>query len=245
MKHFARRPRGIGAARLAAFAGSAVLVFFIALMTPRSAGAQAPSAASPAAPPPITSPAAPPTSIGSPPTTVDEDIRDIRGPKYLAPVWLIPAIVGGVALLALLAYLIFRWSRRRRAPRVLTSSESALQRLEEIRVLMQPATVREFGIEVSDVVRRYIERGFDITATHRTTEEFLHDLLETTHPALTGHRDLLAGFLEQCDLAKFAGMALSAHSMETLHASARTFVIESSKPIAAAPTITQPAVRAA
>ncbi len=32
---------------------------------------------------------------------------------------------------------------------------------------MQPQSAREFSIAVSDIVRSYIERGFDLTATHR------------------------------------------------------------------------------
>jgi hypothetical protein len=159
-----------------------------------------------------------------------EDIRDIRGPKYLFPPWLLPAVIAGAALLALGAYGIWRWLRRRRRPRVLLPFEIALQRLEEMRALMQPADAREFSIAVSDVVRRYIEERFGATATHRTTEEFLHDLLESSHAPLARHRALLAEFLQQCDLVKFAGMSLTLQNMESLHHSARAFVLETAKP---------------
>ncbi len=83
---------------------------------------------------------------------------------------------------------------------------------------MDPASAREFSIAVSDIVRQYIEVAFHVTATHRTTEEFLHDLLETSNAALAAHRGLLAEFLNQCDLAKFAGVSLSRQIMESLHA---------------------------
>jgi len=101
---------------------------------------------------------------------------------------------------------------------------------------MQPSSVREFSIAISDIVRLYIEDEFKVTATHRTTEEFLHDLLESSNASLAAHRNLLAQFLNKCDLAKFAGMGLSMRIMETLHQSARNFVIESSKPLPAAET---------
>jgi hypothetical protein len=159
-----------------------------------------------------------------------EDIRDIRGPKYLFPPWLLPAVIAGAVLLALGAYGIWRWLRRRRRPRVLLPFEIALQRLEEMRALMQPADAREFSIAVSDVVRRYIEERFGATATHRTTEEFLHDLLESSHAPLARHRALLSDFLQQCDLVKFAGMSLTLQNMESLHHSARAFVLETAKP---------------
>jgi Domain of unknown function (DUF4381) len=159
-----------------------------------------------------------------------EDIRDIRGPKYLFPPWLLPAIIAGAVLLALGAYGIWRWLRRRRRPRVLLPFEIALQRLEAMRALMQPADAREFSIAVSDVVRRYIEERFSVTATHRTTEEFLHDLLESSHAPLARHRALLSEFLQACDLVKFAGMSLTLQDMESLHHSARAFVLETAKP---------------
>ena len=159
-----------------------------------------------------------------------EDIRDIRGPKFIFPPWLLPAVIAGVVLLALSALGLRRWLRRRRRPRVLLPFEIALQRLEEMRALMQPEDAREFSIAVSDVVRRYIEERFGVTATHRTTEEFLHDLLESSHAPLARHRALLSEFLQQCDLVKFAGMSLTLQNMESLHHSARAFVLETAQP---------------
>jgi hypothetical protein len=184
------------------------------------------------APPPDTTPPAP-----------DEDIRDIRGPKGMLPAWLIPALLAGAALLLIGAYAFSRWRRWRNRPRPLLPFEVALQRLEEIRRLLDPASAREFSIAVSDIVRQYIEVQFMITATHRTTEEFLRDLLESSNASLAAHRSLLAEFLNQCDLAKFAGISLSRLILESLHASARSFVTESSKPPPAAATRETPPPR--
>jgi DNA-binding FadR family transcriptional regulator len=108
---------------------------------------------------------------------------------------------------------------------------------------LDPASAREFSIAVSDIVRQYIEVQFMVTATHRTTEEFLRDLLETSNAALAAHRNLLAEFLNQCDLAKFAGVSLSRQILESLHRSARSFVTESSKPPPAADAREAPPVR--
>jgi hypothetical protein len=169
-------------------------------------------------------------SIASTVAEAAEDIRDIRGPKFIFPPWLLPAVIAGAVLLALGALGLWRWLRRRRRPRVLLPFEIALQRLEEMRALMQPEDAREFSIAVSDVVRRYIEERFGVTATHRTTEEFLHDLLESSHAPLARHRALLSEFLQQCDLVKFAGMSLTLQNMESLHHSARAFVLETAQP---------------
>jgi Domain of unknown function (DUF4381) len=158
-----------------------------------------------------------------------EDIRDIRGPKYLLSEWLLPALIAGAALAALSIYGLWRW-RRKRAARVWLPHETALQRLEDIRTLMQPASAREFSTAVSDIVRRYIEQRFNVTATRRTTEEFLRDLLESSDASLARHRGLLGEFLQQCDFVKFAALALTLQNMESLRQSARAFVLATITP---------------
>jgi Domain of unknown function (DUF4381) len=187
-----------------------------------NAGPTAPGIFAPA--PPGAKPAAP--ADGAP----TEDIRDIRGPKGIFPAWLVPALLAAAVLLAIGGYAAWRWRRRQRPARALLPFEIALRRLEAIRNLMHPSSVREFSIAISDIVRQYIEAGFGITATHRTTEEFLRDLLESSNASLAVHRKLLAQFLDQCDVAKFAGVSLSTQIMESLYQSARSFVVETSKP---------------
>ncbi len=167
--------------------------------------------------------AAQPSADAAGPSTSAQDIRDIRGPQFSVP-WLFPALALGGAALALGGYGVWRWRRRRQRPRVLLPFEAALQRLDGIRALMQPASASEFSIAVSDIVRGYIEQGFRLTATHRTTEEFLCDLLESPNATLARHRALLSEFLHQCDLVKFAGMSLTSQDMESLHHSACEFV---------------------
>ncbi len=155
---------------------------------------------------------------------VAEDIRDIRGPIYLLPAWVLPAIIGGAVLIALAIYGLWR-GRRNRAARILLPHEIALQRLEEIVALMKPARAREFSIAASDIIRLYIEQRFKVTATRRTTEEFLRDLLGSADAALAQHRGLLGEFLHQCDFVKFAGQSLTQRNMESLRESARAFVL--------------------
>jgi uncharacterized protein DUF4381 len=194
---------------------------------PASASASA-SAAEPA-----TAPAAGPNmpaaqSAGAAPQKSDEDIRDIRGPKFVLPAWLLPVLIAGVAILALTIYRLWHW-RRNRGARILTLYEIALQRLEDIRALMQPPSAREFSTAVSDIVRSYIERRFDVTATRRTTEEFLHDLVEMPNSSLARHQSPLREFLYQCDFVKFAAMSLTVENMESLRQSARAFVLATLK----------------
>jgi hypothetical protein len=165
------------------------------------------------------------SSIGFAAEPLAEDIRDIRGPKPLASGWLTWALIGAAAAAALAAYALWRWLKRRReqAPQP-SHLEVALARLESARALMHPGGGREFSIEVSGAVREYIESRFGVMAAHRTTHEFLHDLMDSSSSGLTHYRDLLGQFLQSCDLAKFGGWSLSTEQMATMLDSARRFV---------------------
>ncbi len=153
-----------------------------------------------------------------------DDIRDIRGPKALSGAWGASAVLAAVTVAVLCAVYVI-WRGHRRPERRPSLSERTLQRLEGTRPLMRPDTARAFGIAASELIRDYIEQRFDVAATRRTTEEFLHVLLQSSNEALARHRGLLGQFLQQCDLVKFAGGSLAATDMESLLQSARCFVL--------------------
>lgn len=163
------------------------------------------------------------------PSAVTEDIRDIRGPKHLPSPWLWPWWLAGGAGLAALLYAAWLWKGRRALAAALLPYEIALARLEEARALMQPENAREFSIAVSEIVRHYIEARFGVWAARRTTEEFLHDLLEPSDARLTSYGELLSDFLRHCDLAKFARWILSTGEMEMMLQSAHNFVLETGR----------------
>jgi len=161
------------------------------------------------------------------------DIRDIRGPKAVSASWVVPAVVAGTIIVALCAFLVWRWRHRAVRQRDLTLSERTLERLDGTRPLMRPATARAFGIAASEAIRDYIEKRFDVVATQRTTEEFLQTLLQSSNESLARHRALLAEFLQQCDFVKFGGASLEVTDMESLLRAARSFVLETGQPPAA------------
>jgi uncharacterized protein YggT (Ycf19 family) len=171
-----------------------------------------------------------------------EDIRDIRPPIHIPYGWLWAAYVVGGLVLAGVLFAAWRWYRRRDHSRRKLLYELTLDQLEAVRALMEPLKGYQFSIAVSEIVRNYIEQRFQVRAAHRTTQEFLHDLLAESHAALTAHHPLLAEFLEHCDLAKFARWQLSVAQMEAMYQSARTFVIETGTPVVNPPAVT-PAVR--
>jgi hypothetical protein len=201
------------------FRRSAAAALLLALMAGNGAFAQAPVTTQPVT-----------AQSGSPAATPSEsapDIRDIRGPKPIRSAWLIPLIAMTVLLSGASVYATWRWYRRRAQPQHRTPLEIALARLESARALMQPDLGRDFSIEVSGIVREYIESRFAVMAAHLTTHEFLHDSLGSRDPVLAANRVVLAEFLEACDLAKFGGWNLSLQTMETMLQSARRFFVES------------------
>ena len=179
--------------------------------------------------------AAAPALAASPAVTAAvEDIRDIRGPLPLTPfppTW----IYFAVGALVLIALHVWRIGRRRGAPE-LSADALARQRLKRARMIMLPTAAREFSVAVSEAIRTYVEQRFNLLATQKTTEEFLHDVLEDTTSPLAPWRVSLEEFLTQCDLAKFAKFQLTVVQMEALVTGAEKFVDESTVAAKSKPT---------
>lgn len=195
------------------FAAGAVVM----LLVSGFAAAQAPSLTAPAGP------------LSAPKPTL-EDIRDIRGPSLISSPWTLAIICAAAALAATGGYGAWRW-KRRRLPPALLPFEVALRRLDRARDLMAVGDGRLFSIEASDTVRTYLEIRFAVEAAHRTTQEFLHDQLNTTDVQLAAHTPVLKEFLLLCDLAKFGGWNLRAQDMEAMFQKARRFVLDTAVPI--------------
>lgn len=98
----------------------------------------------------------------------------------------------------------------------------ALQRLRGARRTTR-AEIEAFYVEVSDVLRVYLEERFGLRAPERTTEEFLREL-EGGEALAKGHRRELERFLSQCDLVKFAAFVPGEDDHETTRALAEAFV---------------------
>jgi hypothetical protein len=153
-----------------------------------------------------------------------EDIRDIRALGADQAGWVLPVVIGVAVLGAVLGFWL--WRRRHRQTLSLSARERAQRRLAQIRSLMTPADAARFAVEVSAVVREYIEQRFAVGATLLTSEEFLRRMLASSDPTLVRQRARLLEFLRQCDVAKFAGGRLTMDAMETLHGEACSFVRE-------------------
>ncbi|MEY4484213.1 MAG: hypothetical protein RL693_1665 [Verrucomicrobiota bacterium] len=161
------------------------------------------------------------------PAPPQEDILDIRGPIHIpAP---FPWLAWSAGVLATAGLGFGAWKFFFRPGRKLPY-EIALEKLEATRPLMHHENVQPFSLAVSEIVRLFIEECLPVRAAHRTTTEFLHDLVDEPDSPLAEHRETLAGFLNHCDLAKFAKWALTVPEMEVMLSSANTFVIAIGKP---------------
>ncbi|MEY2427306.1 MAG: Ca-activated chloride channel [Verrucomicrobiota bacterium] len=154
-------------------------------------------------------------------------LRDIKPPVVIPTGWaLVFWIAGIVAFAALMAWLWRYWQKRRaQIPQVpvIPPHVRAKQRLAEaLSLIGQP---REFCILVSDIIRHYLEERFEFHAPDRTTEEFLHELRSTDRLTVT-QKESLGGFLQSCDLVKFARYEPGESELRDLHGSAVSLVEE-------------------
>jgi hypothetical protein len=134
----------------------------------------------------------------------------------------------GAAAALLIAGAALAWvvlaRRRRRGPTAFAVAEGRLAALEA-RGFPSAAQVDPWYVELSDIVRRYLEERFAVRAPELTTEEFLREVGRSEALA-PPHRVLLGSFLERCDRVKFAGyQPAEGESREALQA-ARRFLLE-------------------
>ena len=99
--------------------------------------------------------------------------------------------------------------------RVLSPQELAYLELQQIvEQELSERDVKLFYVELTGVVRRYIERTTDVHAPEQTTEEFLREIGAGT--VFTGdERERLALFLESADRVKFAAHQPTPKNIET------------------------------
>jgi hypothetical protein len=171
-------------------------------------------------------PALPPPAAGT------NELRDIKPPVDIPSGWAWLWWTLGALALAVGLYLAWRyWQKRRQPPArsepVTPPHARARQRLEAaLKLIDQP---RPFCIEVSDVIRVYLEERFDLRAPERTTEEFLAELQHSTR-LTPAQKQTLADFLERCDLVKFARDEPEHYELEGLHGVAVRLVSETEPP---------------
>ncbi|MBK8097127.1 MAG: hypothetical protein IPK26_08470 [Planctomycetes bacterium] len=137
-----------------------------------------------------------------------EDHSELLVPRWPWWWW----AVGGAAVLLLVLFLW--WWRRRPQPGAASPTEVPLPpHVKAQRALARlrheprttPAQIEQFYVQVSLVLRVYLEERFGLHAPERTTEEFLQEIEGSDRMAVDQNLRLKR-FLGQCDLVKFAAM---------------------------------------
>jgi hypothetical protein len=161
------------------------------------------------------------------------DIRDIKPPENppidWRPYWL---LAGAVAALALIAFVVYRvWRRPQRAafgPPPRPAHEIAHEELARLRAraLPEQGAFKEYYSALTAIVRGYLEQRFRVRAPEMTTEEFLMVTARGGGALTSGHRVLLADFLGESDLVKFARHHPTLGDAERAYIAAARFVDE-------------------
>jgi hypothetical protein len=171
------------------------------------------------------------------------DIRDIKSPWELPRDWKLIIRIGLIVLaILLLAAVGFYYWRKRQGKGILPerkepprpAHEVALEALRKLREsdLLATGQIKAFYIELSEIVRRYIEGRYFVPALELTTGELMGNLREVALDS--DARDMLRDLLELSDLVKFAKYAPATEEHERALQLAESFV-ETTKLVMAAP----------
>ena len=172
--------------------------------------------------------------------SADLAITDIKG-VYKAPIWwwgiirwvLLALALAGLCVGAyyLIGYLQSRTSKQddetAATEPLRPAEEVALEKLDLIREqkIWQNGQVKEYHTQLTDVVREYIARRFEVSSTEQTSDETLRAM----RPLLSDKKELyeqLRKMLTLADLVKFAKWTTTPDENELSLRSAYTFVKE-------------------
>ncbi len=135
------------------------------------------------------------------------------------------ALSAGAILLSGSLLFVRAYRSRRRIKVQKSAYDEAIGKLRamEVRGAPEGEGADAWFVELSAIVRGYLERRYEIRAPELTTEEFLQ-VASRSAELTSAHRTQLSQFLERCDRVKFAGYRPdSQESIDTL-AAARAFV---------------------
>ena len=168
------------------------------------------------------------------------DIRDIKPPEEVPFDWRPYGVAAAaVAAMGALGWGFFYLLNRPRRQYVVPPRpphEVAWAALRQLRAqhFIDQGKFEEFFIQLSGIVRRYLEDRFHVRAPEMTTEEFLAAAASDGR-LIAAHRRLLAEFLAEADLVKFARHFPTLKDSDAAFEAARRFV-EETQPRPGAPT---------
>lgn len=143
---------------------------------------------------------------------VEEDIKDVKQPIRISFDWLalIIWILVGIAIL-ILAYFLYKKYFRKKAVEEITKTkiilpphEEALMKLDQLNreQLWQKGFVKEYHTRITEIIREYFEKRFNLPALELPTSEQIEYLKHI--PDAKEIISLTESFLTNADLVKFA-----------------------------------------
>ena len=170
-------------------------------------------------------------------TAANTPSRDIKGLAHWPGVF--PRWITGLLLIAALAAMaalaVHRFLTKPRVilqyPPPLEPHKVALNALRDLlaKGWIESENAEPFYIELSSIIRRYLEHRFGLRAPERTTEEFIREAA-TSRLLSSDHQLLTSEFLEQCDLVKFARHRPVRYDMQNGYNAAERLVLETIPP---------------
>jgi hypothetical protein len=165
-----------------------------------------------------------------------EDIRDLKPPIEIQG----PSRIFYIAGVLLLVTFVFAWLYLRNKAKALkipeipeelrkAAWEVAISELHKLREsdLLEKRLVKQYYMILSEIIRKYIQRRFQIVALDRTTQEIKQELKGIKIDR--GTIELIDNFLQDCDLVKFAKFIPEAEKISENWQQA-TEIAESTKP---------------
>jgi len=132
-----------------------------------------------------------------------------------------------IFLFVLVGLVFILWRMKRRRINVLpelTPQQLAYRELNDLlNGKLSKTDVKEFFVQLTAVVRRYIERTTGVNAPDQTTEEFLREVNQQNLFA-EAENARLESFLESADLVKFAGYQPDEESITESTYRAKNFI---------------------
>lgn len=166
---------------------------------------------------------------------VQDQLRGLRGPLqeqfYRSRGFRYGAVVVALLLGAGLAFGLHALRRRARQRVRASAYDVAMGRLQRLldRGLPAPEAADAFYVELSHIVRHYVEDRYGVRAPELTTEEFLREARRLA-AMQQAHRELLSAFLEVCDRVKFAAYRPVPEESRQALVQARRFLTETRLP---------------
>jgi len=157
-------------------------------------------------------------------------MRDIKGPQSLPRKFLLlilAVVFIFISALIIIGICVLRKKSQKLPAKLRPAHEIAYQELGvlEQKDFVKQGKIKEYHIELSGIIRRYIENRFNLKAPEMTTEEFLIKARDAVE-LISAQKSSLREFLNACDLVKFAKYIPGEEEIAAVLLAARNFILQ-------------------